>query len=100
MEVRYLHNTRPWQYVVELIYGYLLLVKRFYNDDLGYGTLQFCSSKVTSAEDILNFSKVYWGENFNFKVSKNKSHIFEEQNLQISNKKIQTYIKWQNHKDL
>ena len=100
MEVRYLHNTRPWQYVVELIYGYLLLVKRFYNDDLGYGTYNFAPQKSYPAEDILNFSKVYWGENFNFKVSKNKTHIFEEQNLQISNKKIQTYIKWQNHQDL
>ena len=26
MKVRYPHNTRPWQYVCDLIYGYLLTV--------------------------------------------------------------------------
>lgn len=100
MIVRFPKNTRPWQYVIDLIYGYLLLVKKFYNDDLGFASYNFAPQNSYPAEQILNFSKLYWADQFNFSVSKNENHIFEEQNLQISNNKIQNYIDWENEQDL
>lgn len=100
MEVRFPHNTRPWQYVIELIYGYLLLAKTFQNDKIGYDTFNFAPEKSFPAEDILRFSKKYWGNRFKYHISNQHHHIYEESKLEISNKKIKNYIKWENDLNL
>ena len=100
MEVRFPNNTRPWQHVIELIFGYLMLTATFYKDNIGFDSFNFAPEKSYPTQKILDFSKKYWKDKFNYYVSTDKNLIFEETRLQISNKKIENYINWTSDRDL
>ena len=60
MEVRYPNNTRPWQYIFDLIFGYLSLAakvtieeKKFFN------SYNFAPKVSFPAIDIVNFAKIF-----------------------------------------
>ena len=99
MLIRYPKNTRPWQHVIELLYGYLTLVSKVSKDDIGFESFNFAPEKSYPAEDIIKLSKKYWGNKFDYIIS-DKNHIFEEKKLEISNKKIENYINWKVEKNL
>lgn len=100
MEVRFPNNTRPWQYVIDLVFGYLLLVNKFYYDKIDYDSFNFAPQKSHPTQDILDFSKKYWGKSFDYFVTEKQNQIFEEKKLEISNEKIKNYTSWESNTDL
>ena len=101
MDVRYPNNTRPWQYILDLIAGYLgLILKVSKEEKKFFDTFNFAPEQSFPSMKIIEFAKNYWGDKFNFKLSKNKKHIFEEPKLSMSSKKIYNYLGWQTNNDL
>ena len=101
MQVRYPNNTRPWQYILDLIYGYLSLVVKASNEKNNYfDSFNFAPNKSLPALDIINAAKNYWGKRFSFNLNYKKKFIFEEPKLSIDSEKIFNYIGWRNENDL
>ncbi len=101
MHVRYPYNTRPWQYVLDLIFGYLSLVlKTSKEKEKNFNSFNFAPKKSFPAIDIINFAKNYWEDKFEFRLNKRKNQIFEEPKLSIDSKKIYKYLGWQAKGDL
>ena len=101
MDVRYPNNTRPWQYILDLIAGYLgLILKVSKEEKKFFDTFNFAPEQSFPSIKIIELAKSYWGDKFNFKISNNKKHIFEEPKLSMSSKKIYNYLGWKTNNDL
>lgn len=101
MHVRFPNNTRPWQYIFDLISGYLGLVLKVSNEKkIFFDTFNFAPKQSFPAINIIEFAKNYWGNKFNFYVAKHKEFIFEEPKLSINSKKIYNYIGWKTNNHL
>ena len=95
MEVRYPDNTRPWQYILDLIYGYLCTVFEINKYNKNFESFNFAPKKSYPVSEILRFSSDYWGNLFKYKIVQNKNNIFEQNKLTINSQKIQNLIGWQ-----
>ena len=99
-------STRPWQHVLEPLYGYLLLAQGLCsnksNNFLGawnFGPSNRQNLKVIElVKKIKNFykssSKIIINKNFK-KLNKNKKKIFESKDLHLNSKKIFKLLGWQ-----
>ena len=87
--------NRPWQHVLEPIYGYLILAEKIYYDPKNYvGAWNFGTSKntVTNVLEIVNKIVNYWGKG-TVRFKKN-SKYYEQENLQLNGNKTKRYLKW------
>ena len=98
VKIRNLDSTRPWQHVMELIYGYLLLAKKLKNDKSIHGeSFNFGPRENLnySVLDILKEIEKNWS-NFQWKEIKNKKNKFMEAKLLSLNcKKVAKILGWQ-----
>mgnify|MGYP001173133534 FL=1 len=87
--------NRPWQHVLEPLYGYLILGKRlFKNPKLYSGAWNFGTSKntVTNVLQIVQAIIKFWGKG---KVKfKKKTRYYEQTNLQLNINKAKTILNW------
>ncbi len=94
----YLRNpnfNRPWQHVIEPLYGYLILAKKLFEQPIKYsGAYNFGSKKntVTSVEEVVKKIIKYWGSG-NYKSNKKKKY-YEQKNLQLNINKAEKILKW------
>ena len=95
MNVRYPSNTRPWQYVLDLIHGYLCTVIEISKDNKNFETFNFAPKFSYPVSEILEFSSDYWGNLFKYSVDQNRKNIFEQNKLSINSQKIKKLIGWQ-----
>jgi len=87
--------NRPWQHVMEPLYGYLILAEKLYKKPKIYsGPWNFGTKKntVTSVLKIVNEIVKFWGKGkINFQ--KNQKY-YEQTNLQLNINKSINILKW------
>ena len=100
MGVRYPHNTRPWQYVIDLLIGYICLVHKLSKRDNLFDNFNFAPDVSHSVDQILEFAKDFWGGRFDFNVLDAETSIKEQKDLSINSDKVTDYLGWDASVDL
>ena len=92
--IRYPNATRPWQHVLDCLYGYLKLSEMMLNKKRYYGAFNFGPdfSSNKSVEDILIRMKNYW-PNISWKTQKNAMN-YESELLSLNSDKARTELNW------
>ena len=94
--IRNPNYNRPWQHVLEPLYGYLMLGKKIYNEPKKYSGPWNFGTKKNTVINVLTIVKEivkFWGKGkINFK--KNQKY-YEQTNLQLNINKSIKFLKWQ-----
>jgi len=95
--IRSPHSTRPWQHVLEAIYGYITLSinlnknPNLHGQAFNFGPENYQDYKVIS---LVKLMKKYW-ENVSWKLHKNNNKIFKESSLlKLNSQKAKKILKW------
>ena len=86
--------NRPWQHVLEPLYGYLLLAKKLSQNPKKYSGAYNFGPKPNTVTSVIKVVKIfinYWGKG-NYKVK--GSSYYEQPNLQLNIKKAKTILKY------
>ena len=92
--IRNPYFNRPWQNVLESLKGYLMLAEKQYKEPSKYSGAWNFGPTSKSAFDVKTIVKTiinFWGTG---KMITKKRNFYEQQNLQLSNKKAIKYLKW------
>ena len=96
INIRNPNFNRPWQHVLEPLYGYLLLGEKLFNHPKIYsGPWNFGTKKntVTNVLKIVKEIVKFWGKG---KISfKKNQKYYEQTNLQLNIEKSMKILKWQ-----
>ena len=96
IKVRNPNFNRPWQHVLEPLYGYLLLGEKLFKNPKTYSGAWNFGTKKNTVTNVLEIVKVlvkFWGKG---KISfKKNQKYYEQTNLQLNIKKAMTILKWQ-----
>ena len=96
IKVRNPNFNRPWQHVLEPLYGYLLLGEKLFKKPKTYsGAWNFGTKKntVTNVLEIVKEIVKFWGKG---KISfKKNQKYYEQTNLQLNIEKAMKILKWQ-----
>jgi CDP-glucose 4,6-dehydratase len=91
------YSTRPWQHVLEAIYGYITLAinlnknKNLHGQAFNFGPAKNQNYKVIS---VIKLMKRYW-QNVSWKLYKNNNKIFKESSLlKLNSQKAKKNLKW------
>ena len=87
--------NRPWQHVLEPLYGYLLLGMKLNRNPIKYsGPWNFGTEKntVTSVMEIAKFAQGFWGDGEI--IFKNQKKFYEQENLQLNITKSKKILNW------
>lgn len=87
--------NRPWQHVLDPLYGYLILASKLYRDPKKYsGPWNFGTEKntVTSVIKIVKLAIKNWGHG-ELMINKEKK-LYEQTNLQLNIDKSKKILKW------
>jgi len=87
--------NRPWQHVLDPLYGYLILGSKLYTNPKKYsGPWNFGTEKntVTSVIKIVKYAIKYWGHG-ELLINKKKK-LYEQTNLQLNINKSKKNLKW------
>jgi len=96
LHIRYPLATRPWQFVLEPLFGYLLLCKKLYNNDSSFvGPWNFGpkDSDIQQVEWVANSFAAHWGENASIIIDK-QEHPHESTLLKLNSTKARTKLGW------
>ena len=95
--IRNPYSTRPWQHVLEAIYGYIILAinlnknSNLHGQAFNFGPRNSQDYKVIS---LVKLMKKYW-ENVSWKLHKNNNKIFKESSLlKLNSQKAKKILKW------
>lgn len=90
-------STRPWQHVLEAVYGYLLLAinlcknKTLHGEAFNFGPLNNQNYKVIN---LVRLMRSNW-KNVSWKVFKSKKELYKESNLlKLNSKKANIKLNW------
>ncbi len=87
--------NRPWQHVLEPLYGYLILARKsYYNPKLYSTSYNFGPEKKTITSVLKVVEKIikFWGSG---KIkAQNKKKFYEQKNLQLNINKTKKKLKW------
>jgi CDP-glucose 4,6-dehydratase len=96
INIRNPNFNRPWQHVLEPLYGYLLLGEKLFKNPKSYsGPWNFGTKKntVTNVLKIVKEIVKFWGKG---KISfKKNQKYYEQTNLQLNIEKSMKILKWQ-----
>ena len=87
--------NRPWQHVLEPLYGYMLLGYKLYKNKKKYsGSWNFGTNNntVTSVEEVVKKVIIYWGSG-KYQINSKNKH-YEQENLQLNIHKAKKILKW------
>ena len=93
--IRNPNATRPWQHVLEAVFGYLVLAEKMTkNKNLNGESFNFSSNKIKNVS-VLKFLKKIKNRKLNikWKILKNKK-FYESKLLQLNNKKAKKRLSW------
>jgi CDP-glucose 4,6-dehydratase len=95
--IRSPNSTRPWQHVLEAIYGYIILAinlnknKNLHGQAFNFGPANNQNYKVIS---VIKLMKGYW-HNVSWKLYKNNNKTFKESSLlKLNSQKAKKKLKW------
>ena len=93
--LRHPNFNRPWQHVLEPLYGYLLLAEKLYKEPNKFsGPWNFGTERntITSVEQVIHKIISFWGEGKYKKINNKK--FYEQTNLQLNISKAKKELKW------
>jgi CDP-glucose 4,6-dehydratase len=93
--IRRPHNTRPWQHVLDVVYGYILLAENLYKKPKSFsGAWNFASSSKKEIT-VLNLVKYFCKDmTYKKKIIFYDSNVHEEKSYKICSKKSKKYLGW------
>lgn len=95
VDIRNPQSVRPWQHVLDCLYGYLLLGQRLLNKDItAAGAWNFSPplNDNKTVADVIAIAKEYWN---NIDITHVADTAFHEANLlQLDNSKAVTMLNW------
>ena len=97
VKIRNPNSTRPWQFVLEVIYGYLLLgifideKRNFSGEAFNFGPK--LSSKNYTVKDLLKVCKIYW-PNIKWSFYLKSKRFKESKLLRLNSNKSQKLLSW------
>ncbi|MCY6482750.1 CDP-glucose 4,6-dehydratase [Clostridium aestuarii] len=101
IEIRNSDSVRPWQHVLEPLYGYMLLATKMYSDGIKYsGAWNFGPNytSIVPVKKVVNFLIQYWeGDSIEKGLWKNvqsTSNYHESKLLSLDCTKAKTYLEW------
>ena len=88
--------TRPWQHVIDPLFGYLTLAEKMYYDKKYGGSWNFGPNKKNNLKviDLVKFSRKYLKSKSIIKFNRNK--FYEITNLSLNSNKALKFLKWKN----
>jgi CDP-glucose 4,6-dehydratase len=94
LEIRKPGATRPWQHVIEPLFGYLSLAKKIYENKKFSGSWNFGPNKKNNLKviDLVNICKKKLKSKSIIKIKKNK--LYESTNLSLDSSKSSKLLKW------
>ena len=94
--IRSPNSTRPWQHVLEIIYGYLTLASKIYLDKKLHGEVfNFGPGKKSNFTVLYILSKIKNNlPNFKWKIRKHKYNFFESKLLKLNSNKANKKLGW------
>ncbi len=95
ISIRNPNATRPWQHVLEAVFGYLILASEMKkNSKLNGESFNFSSNKIKNVS-VLKFIKKIQNKNLKIKwrIFKNNK-FYESRLLQLNNKKAMKVLNW------
>lgn len=98
LQIRYPNSTRPWQFVLDPLIGYLQLAEKAYNDPINYnGSWNFGphDKKQYSVNDILEFCKNNFFKHLQYN-NLTKANKSEAKYLNVNSNKAKKTIGWLN----
>ena len=96
IEIRNPQSVRPWQHVLEPLFGYLLLGVKLYDNPLKYsGAWNFgpLPDSTFTVEDLVNKSIEIWG-NGAYKITKHENQVHEANLLKLDISKSVDQLGW------
>lgn len=96
LRIRYPDAVRPWQHVLELLYGYLLLCDRLYHDGTRFsGAWNFGPDHKTeyTVRWVVDYVKTLWGNSKPWQIDKGL-HPHETAFLKLNSAKARTKLGW------
>jgi CDP-glucose 4,6-dehydratase len=95
--IRNPNSTRPWQHVLEAIYGYIsLAINLDKNPNLHGEAFNFGPSNAQNCNviSVVKLMKSYW-EDVSWSISKNSNKFFKESSLlKLNSQKAKRILKW------
>ena len=97
IKIRNPDAIRPWQFVLEPLYGYMILIEKLFSEPTNYiGAWNFgpLESDHKSVSWIAKFLQKWW----NFKIESEKENTFREVNfLKLDCSKVMSQLGWSNN---
>ena len=100
--IRSPYSTRPWQHVIEIIYGYLVLAKNLNKNQKLHGeifNLGPAQKANYSVIQVLRYFRQSW-EKCKWKIAKHKSLEKESKLLKLNSNKAKKILKWKTNLNL
>ena len=94
LTIRYPNATRPWQHVMEPLFGYLKLSEKLFNGEKFEGAWNFGPKNKSNLKviEVAKFGKRHL--NSNSKILVKKSKLYESTNLSLNSSKSFNKLKW------
>ena len=96
LKIRNPNSTRPWQNVLDVLRGYMILAKNLNtNSKLNGKPFNFGpqSNENYAVKDVIKILKKNWNK-FNFKIKKSKKNYKEANLLKLNSSKANKILKW------
>lgn len=92
LKIRNLSHSRPWQHVLDPLFGYVLLAEKMYKNSYKYSSpWNFGPNfKNKTVSDVID----YYFDRLNVKKKGIKSKILESKKLNLNSYKSKTLLKW------
>jgi len=92
--IRYPNATRPWQHVLEPLFGYVKLSEKLFKNKKFEGSWNFGPRQKSNLKviDVARFGKKFLGSKSKILIKKSK--FYESTNLSLNSNKSLKYLKW------
>ena len=97
LTIRSPNASRPWQHVMEPIYGYLKLAQKLYLDKKFVGSWNFGPNVKNNIKviEVVKFGKKYLNSKSKIKLIKKK--LYESEHLALNSTKSLKYLNWKTY---
>ena len=96
VEIRNANSTRPWQHVLEVIWGYISLAVKLQNSNKFHGEAYNFGPKAHSKQTVLQLLNVIKKGLVNFSWSQKRNKFLKESKLlKLNSKKAKKDLKWE-----
>ena len=96
--LRYPRSIRPWQHVIEPLYGYLILLEKLYkrktileNNAWNFGPK---ISNNKSVIEVINILNSFFNNKVKVSIKKNKKELYESKVLMLDSNKAKKFLSW------